>query len=95
MELLSVTYTVKVAAELIVVGVPDKTPALLKLIPAGSPEPVHVYEPVPPDAVNVCVKAELTVAVSASVDDVTVGAPLTVTVAAEDVVDATVLLTRA
>ena len=42
MELLSVTYTVKVAAELIVVGVPDRTPALLKLIPAGRPEPVHV-----------------------------------------------------
>jgi hypothetical protein len=71
------------------VGVPLITPLVESVNPAGRADPLaslQVYGPVPPFAASVVEYAEPFVA-PGTVDVVMVGAPLTVTVTVEEVVD--------
>ena len=71
------------------VGVPLITPLEESVKPAGRADPLaslHVYGPVPPEPTKVVEYAEPFVA-PGTVDVVMLGAPLTVTVTVEDVVE--------
>ena len=50
---LSVTFTVKVESIAVRSGVPDKTPAVVRLSQAGRPVADQLYPPAPPEAANV------------------------------------------